>query len=85
LIGVLENRAGDRHSAAEVQGLAEMAEGWSLSAVRMFFRRGERSLVEYFDEVVAACVQSSSTDLGPLLAPGLGIRTNRPRRSRASH
>jgi AcrR family transcriptional regulator len=82
LIGVLESRAGGHHSPAEIQGLAEMAEGWSLSAVRMFFRRGERSLVEYFDEVVAACVRSSSTDLRPLLAPPLEIATNERRPSR---
>jgi AcrR family transcriptional regulator len=75
LIAVLEDRAGDRHSPAEILGLAEMAEGWSLSAVRMFFRQGECSLVEYFDEVVGACVQSSATDLRPALASALGIRT----------
>ncbi len=85
LIGVLEARAGDRHSPAEIQGLTEMAESWSLSAVHLFFRRGEHSLVEYFDEVVAACVQSTASDLRPVLPVASGTRMNPRRPSKARH
>ena len=79
LNAVVLERGGNRHSPGEIHGLTEMAEGWFLSAVRMFFRHGQRTLVEYFDEVVAACVESSAEDLRPALPipahPG-------PRRSR---
>jgi len=67
LIAVVLKRGGNRNSAVEIHGLTEMAEGWFLSAVRMFFKPGKRTLVEYFDEVVAACVQSSAHDLRPAL------------------
>ena len=44
-----------------------MAEGWLLTAVRLYFKQGKRSLVKYFDEVVAACAQSIAGDLVPVL------------------
>jgi AcrR family transcriptional regulator len=78
LIGVVERRAGNRHSAPEIQGLTEMVESWFISAVRMFFRHGEHSLVEYFDEVVAGCVQSSVRDLAPVLTVASASRANPP-------
>jgi AcrR family transcriptional regulator len=66
LIATLQSRLSNRHSDVEVQALTEMAEGWFITAVRVFFKKGKRSLVEYFDEVVAACVQSSVQDLARL-------------------
>jgi AcrR family transcriptional regulator len=85
LIAVVVKRADNRHSPGEIQGLTEMAEGWFLSAVRMFFRHGERTLVEYFDEVVAACVQSSAHDLRPALAPPAHLHASRQSRDQASN
>jgi AcrR family transcriptional regulator len=63
LIATLQSRLSNRHSDVEIQALTEMAEGWFITAVRVFFKKGERSLVEYFDEVVAGCVQASAQDL----------------------
>jgi AcrR family transcriptional regulator len=63
LIATLQSRLSNRRSDVEIQALTEMAEGWFITAVRVFFKKGKRSLVEYFDEVVAACVQSSAQDL----------------------
>jgi AcrR family transcriptional regulator len=67
LIAILESRAENRHTSAELLALTEMAESWFLTATRLYFKRGKRSLVQYFDETVAACVQSTARDLGPLL------------------
>jgi hypothetical protein len=63
LVATLETRFPDTHSAVQIQALTEMAEAWFLAAVKLYFRRGERSLVEYFDEVVATCAQACSIDL----------------------
>jgi AcrR family transcriptional regulator len=79
LIATLQSRLSNRHSDVEIQALTEMAEGWFITAVRVFFRKGKRSLVEYFDEVVAACVQSSAEDL--TLA---GLRRSAPKRREPS-
>jgi AcrR family transcriptional regulator len=68
LVAILEARTSDRHSSAEILALTEMAESWFLTAVRLFFKQGKRSLVRYFDEVVATCVRSSSRDLAAVLA-----------------
>jgi AcrR family transcriptional regulator len=67
LVATLESRASGRHSSAEILALTEMAESWFLTATRLYFKQGRRSLVKYFDEVVATCVRSSGRDLGPLL------------------
>ena len=40
-----------------------MAERWFITAVRVYFKQGYRSLLEEFDEVVAICVRSCSRDL----------------------
>ena len=58
LVTVLKGRAGNRYSLGEIVALTEMAEGWLLTAVRLYFKQGKRSLVRYFDEVVAACAES---------------------------
>jgi AcrR family transcriptional regulator len=68
VIATLENRAGSRHSPVEIQALTAMAQGWFMTAVRMYLKQGERALVEYFDEIVAACVQASARDLA--VVPG---------------
>jgi AcrR family transcriptional regulator len=67
LVATLQSRAGKRHSSNEIVALTEMAEGWFLTATRLYFKQGKHSLVKYFDEVVAACVQSSARDLAAVL------------------
>ena len=63
LVTVLKSRAGNRYSVAEIVAFTEMAEGWFLTAVRLYFKHGKRSLLRYFDEVVAACAWSIADDL----------------------
>lgn len=67
LIATLEERLGDKRSRLELAALTEMAEAWFLAAVRAYFKQGKRSLVEFFDEVVATCV-AASADL-PQVSP----------------
>jgi AcrR family transcriptional regulator len=69
LMSVVQAKARKRYSPAEIQGLTAMAQGWFTSAVRMFFKQGEHTLVEYFDEIVASCVQSSADHLLPVVTP----------------
>jgi AcrR family transcriptional regulator len=73
LVATLEGRAGQRHSSAEILALTEMAEGWFMTATRLYFKQGKRSLVEYFDEVVETCVQSSTIDLAAVLPHGVHL------------
>jgi hypothetical protein len=63
LIAALENRPGATHPAVEIKALTDMAEGWYTTAVGLYLKQGERTLTEYFDEVVAACTQASARDL----------------------
>jgi len=70
LVATLEHRTGQRQSRAEILALTEMAEGWFMTATRLYFKEGKRSLVKYFDEVVATCVNASVHDLDAV--PGLG-------------
>ena len=63
LIATLESRVGQRESSLEIQALTEMAESWFLTAVRAYLKQGRKSLLEYFDEVVAACARSIGRDL----------------------
>ncbi len=69
LVATLESRASKRHSSTEILALTEMAESWFLTAARLYFKQGKRSLVRYFDDVVAACVKSSGRDLAAVLGP----------------
>jgi len=78
LVATLESRAGKRHSPVDILALTEMAEGWFLTATRLYFKQGKRSLVKYFDEVVAACVQSSARDLATVLANAHPAGEERP-------
>ena len=38
LVTTLESRASNRHSAGEIVALTEMAEGWFLTAIRLYFK-----------------------------------------------
>jgi len=55
----LKSRAAKGATRAELLALIEMADGWFLTATRLYFKRGQRTLLQYFDEVVAACIQSA--------------------------
>jgi AcrR family transcriptional regulator len=63
LIEALQSRDGNSYTTLELQALTEMAEAWFVAAVRIYFKQGDRTLVEYFDEVVGVCVESSARDL----------------------
>jgi AcrR family transcriptional regulator len=69
VVSVLESRPGAARPPGESQALMEMAEGWYTTAVYLHLKQGERSLTEYFDHVVAACVHAVS-----LLAPAGDLR-----------
>jgi hypothetical protein len=84
-MAAFESRLGPGQPALGLQALSEMAEGWYVTAVRLYLKHGRRSLVRYFDEVVATCVHASTRDLpfvaGQQRAAGRTQRTRaRPRR-----
>lgn len=72
LITALEDRPGATGSAVQIKALTDMTEGWYTTAADLYLKRGERTLTEYFDEVVAACVQAIARDL-----PSGGLETGR--------
>ena len=68
IMAALQSRQGSQDSPVELQALTEMAERWFVTAVRVYFKHGKHSLLEYFDEVVSACVQSCGRDLAGLVS-----------------
>jgi AcrR family transcriptional regulator len=72
LVATLKSRTSTRSSSTEILAMTEMAESWFLSATRLYFTQGKQSLLEYFDEVVAACVQSTCRDLAAVLGKDPG-------------
>ncbi len=67
LVAVLERRAGQRSSKAAIRAVTLMALSWVDAAVRTYLLDNRPSLVDCFDEVVAACVSASGRDLAPAL------------------
>src|SRR2546429_257508 len=63
VIVALQSRGGSKESLLGIHALTEMAFGWFLTAVRIYFRGGRRSLVQCFDDVVAACVRATAEGL----------------------
>jgi AcrR family transcriptional regulator len=63
VIAALQHRGGLRRSTLELHALTEMVFGWFLTAVRVYFKDGRRSLVRCFDDVVATCVRAVGEDL----------------------
>jgi AcrR family transcriptional regulator len=80
-IAAFESRLGPGQRALGLQALSEMAEGWYITAVRLYLKQGRRSLVKYFDEVVVTCVHASARDL-PFIA-GQQRAASRTQRTRA--
>jgi AcrR family transcriptional regulator len=62
-IAALTGRLGEGHSAAEIRAVTLMALSWFISAVQAYLVEGRPSLVECFDEAVAACLRWDVTDL----------------------
>jgi AcrR family transcriptional regulator len=63
LLVTLENRLGKQGSSLEIRALVLMAQAWADTAIRVYLFEGKRSLVEYFDEVVATCIRVTVNDL----------------------
>ena len=63
LVATLEHRLGEQQSSLEVRALVLMSQAWFDTAIRVYLFEGRRSLVEYFDEVVATCVRVTAHDL----------------------
>ena len=62
-----------------------MALSWFTAATRIYLQREPRSLVNCFDEIVAACLQSAAGDLAPSLGASLApARRKTKRRTRIS-
>jgi AcrR family transcriptional regulator len=60
IVAALQNRPGGTHSPAEIKALTDMAEGWYTTAAELYLKQGERTLTEYFDQVVTTCAQASA-------------------------
>lgn len=67
VVATLQRRFGDEWSFSELYALTLMAGSWFETAVTVYFKEGRTSLVECFDEAVAICRQSTSSDLVPSL------------------
>jgi AcrR family transcriptional regulator len=77
VLSTLESRGNARYSTVDILALTEMAESWFLTATRLYFKRGERSLVQYFDEVVAGCLRASVDEKETMLRQMRGPRARR--------
>jgi AcrR family transcriptional regulator len=62
LLAVLHDRLGQQESSLETWALVLMAQTWLDTAIRVYLFEGGSSLVEYFDQVVAACMRIMAED-----------------------
>jgi AcrR family transcriptional regulator len=63
LLSTLEQRLAKPLSSLEAWAVVLLAQTWLDTAIRVYLFEGKRSLVEYFDEVVAACIRITTEDL----------------------
>jgi AcrR family transcriptional regulator len=63
LLSTLEHRQGKQQSSLEAWAMVLLAQTWLDTAIRVYLFEGKRSLVEYFDEVVASCMRIMTEDL----------------------
>jgi AcrR family transcriptional regulator len=63
LLSVLHHRQGQQQSSLDAWVLVLMAQTWLDTAIRVYLFEGRSSLVEYFDQVVEACMRIMSEDL----------------------
>jgi len=60
VVAILENRRTDKRTSVELHALTQMAFGWFLTAIRIYFKGQQKSLVRCFDDVVNACIQETA-------------------------
>jgi AcrR family transcriptional regulator len=70
LLATLKDRVGERESSLELRAVTLMVLAWVDAANRAYLFEGQRSLVEYFDEVVATCLITAQRDLRRSLEGG---------------
>ncbi len=63
LLAALESRLGPQESSLGVRALTLMVLAWVDAANRVYLFEGNRSLVEYFDDVVVTCLTACASDL----------------------
>ena len=63
LLSVLHHRLGQQQSSLEIWATVLMAQTWLDTAIRVYLFEGKSSLVEYFDQVVAASMRIMDQDL----------------------
>jgi hypothetical protein len=56
-IAALQSRAGETRSLLEIHAVTFMVASWFTTASHLYLVEGRRSLLECFDEVVAACAR----------------------------
>jgi hypothetical protein len=83
LLAELERRLGLQESTLALRALLLMVLAWVDAANRVYLFEGDRSLVEYFDEVVVTCLASGG-ELGPLIENELMIRQGQTDRTRST-
>jgi AcrR family transcriptional regulator len=62
VVAILQKRPRGKRTSLELHALAQMAFGWFLTAIRIYFKGQQRSLVRCYDDVVSACVQAVAAD-----------------------
>jgi AcrR family transcriptional regulator len=73
VIATLVSREENEQSLAEIRALTLMALSWIDAAVRAYLLDRRPSLVKCFDEVVATCVEASTTDLTRAITPARNV------------
>jgi AcrR family transcriptional regulator len=63
LLATLKDRVGEQGSSLELRAVTLMVLAWVDAANRVYLFEGQHSLVEYFDEVVGACLTTAERDL----------------------
>jgi AcrR family transcriptional regulator len=69
VIATLASRPDQEQSVAEIRALTLMTFSWIDAAVRAYLLDRRPSLVKCFDEVVATCVEASTTELMRAITP----------------
>jgi AcrR family transcriptional regulator len=82
LLFELERRLGPHESSLALRALLLTVLAWVDAANRVYLFEGDRSLVEYFDEVVVTCL-AAAAELGPLIENEVIIRQEQTDRRRS--
>lgn len=57
LVEALRTRPGEPRSYLDIHAVTFMAASWFVTAIHFYLVEGRASLLQYFDEVVAACTR----------------------------